>query len=63
MGTLVGVALSMAAATLPYAVLLLRPFYLAVPREVGEAAQVDGAGPIRSFFSVTIPLVRNGVLV
>ncbi len=62
-GTLLGVALSIAAATLPYAVLLLRPFYLAVPREVEEAAQVDGAGPLRSFFSVTLPLVRNGVLV
>lgn len=30
-----------------------------VPREFYEAARVDGAGPVRSFFSVTIPLVRE----
>ncbi len=63
MGTLPGVALSIAAGTLPYAVLLLRPFYLAVPAEVEEAAAMDGAGPFRSFFAVTLPLVRNGILV
>lgn len=58
-----GVALSIAAGTLPYAVLLLRPFYVSVPREVQEAAEVDGAGPFRSFFLITMPLVRNGILV
>lgn len=62
-GTLPGVALAIAAGTLPYAVLLLRPFYLAVPTEVMEAAAVDGAGLFRSFFAITIPLVRNGLLV
>jgi multiple sugar transport system permease protein len=62
-GTLPGVALSIAAATVPYATLLLRPFYLAVPNEVLEAAAVDGAGPLRSFWSICLPLVRNGILV
>lgn len=63
MGTIIGVALSIAAGTLPYAALLLRPFFLALPREVTEAAQVDGAGPLRTFFAVVLPLVRNGVVV
>jgi raffinose/stachyose/melibiose transport system permease protein len=30
-----------------------------VPREFYEAARVDGAGPIRSFFAVTVPMVRE----
>lgn len=30
-----------------------------VPREFYEAARVDGAGPVRSFFSITIPMVRE----
>jgi len=30
-----------------------------VPREFYEAAKVDGAGPVRSFFNVTVPLVRE----
>jgi len=62
-GTRPGVALSIAAATVPYATLLLRPFYLAVPNEVLEAAAVDGAGPLRSFWLICLPLVRNGILV
>lgn len=30
-----------------------------IPREFYEAAKVDGAGPIRTFFTVTVPLVRE----
>ena len=30
-----------------------------VPREFHEAAKVDGAGPVRRFFSVTLPMVRE----
>lgn len=62
-GTLSGVALSIAAGTTPYAVLLLRPFFFAVPNEVVEAAELDGAGPYRIFFDITLPLVQNGILV
>lgn len=34
----------------------------AIPSELYEAAKVDGAGPIRSFFSITIPLLRPIIL-
>jgi multiple sugar transport system permease protein len=61
LGTTFGVVLAMAAGALPYAVLILRPFYLSVPAEVEEAAYVDGAGQIRTFVQVVFPLVRNGV--
>ena len=30
-----------------------------IPREMYEAARVDGAGPVRSFFHVTVPMVRE----
>ncbi|CCH78622.1 putative fructose-amino acid permease [Nostocoides japonicum T1-X7] len=30
-----------------------------IPREYYEAAKVDGAGPIRQFFSITVPMVRE----
>jgi multiple sugar transport system permease protein len=56
-----GVALAIAATALPYAILLLRPFFLSVPVEVEEAARIDGAGEISCFFRVVLPLVRNGL--
>lgn len=38
-----------------YNIFLLRQYFLTVPREMEEAATVDGAGPLRIFFSVILP--------
>ena len=38
-----------------YNVFLLRQYFLTIPREMEEAAQVDGAGPFRTFISVILP--------
>jgi ABC-type glycerol-3-phosphate transport system permease component len=46
---------------LPWAALLLRPFFASIPDEIEEAALVDGAGRLRVFFSLALPMVRNGV--
>lgn len=43
---------------LPIAIWVLRPAILAIPKEVLEAAQMDGAGPMRTFWSIVTPLVR-----
>ena len=37
-------------------ILLMRTAFMAVPYELEEAARVDGAGPLRRFFSVVLPL-------
>lgn len=36
-------------------VFLLRQFFLGIPRELDEAAMLDGAGPFRIFFSIILP--------
>lgn len=38
-------------------IILLTAALIAVPREVHEAAEMDGAGEIRRFFSITLPLI------
>lgn len=38
-----------------YNVFLLRQFFLSIPRELEEAASIDGAGPLRTFVSVIVP--------
>ena len=43
---------------LPLAIFLLHNFMSEVPRELIEAARVDGAGHVRVFFSVMMPLLR-----
>jgi sn-glycerol 3-phosphate transport system permease protein len=40
---------------------LYRQFFLTVPDELAEAAKMDGAGPIRFFFEVLLPLSRNNM--
>ena len=48
--------------TLPFAVIILRPFFLSVPRDLEAAALVDGATRWGSFFRITLPLVRPGLV-
>jgi multiple sugar transport system permease protein len=36
-------------------VFLLRQFFMSIPRELDEAAMLDGAGPFRIFFSIILP--------
>lgn len=38
-----------------YNIFLLRQYFMTIPREMEEAATVDGAGPLRIFFSVILP--------
>ncbi len=59
--TRTGVVLAHAAANLPFAVLLLKSFFDDVPREVGEAAVIDGATRFQSFFRIHAPLVKGGI--
>ncbi len=43
---------------LSFCILLFRAFVATIPRELDEAALIDGAGPSRLFFSVIFPLLR-----
>jgi raffinose/stachyose/melibiose transport system permease protein len=56
--TLHGLILIEVAFGLSFAVLLFRAFMATVPRELDEAAIIDGAGPVRLFFQVVFPLLR-----
>jgi sn-glycerol 3-phosphate transport system permease protein len=43
------------------ATLLFRQFFLTIPDELVEAAKMDGAGPMRFFFDVVLPLSRTNI--
>ncbi|QJS11646.1 carbohydrate ABC transporter permease [Streptomyces argyrophyllae] len=55
-GTIFGVILFHTGFGLPFAVFLLRNFFAEIPRELLEAARLDGAGELRLFARVVMPL-------
>jgi len=42
-------------------ILLFRQFFLTVPRDLSDAARVDGASPMRYFFQVLVPVSRTNI--
>jgi raffinose/stachyose/melibiose transport system permease protein len=60
--TLPGMILIEGTFGLSFCILLFRAFVATIPKELDEAAIIDGAGPIRLFFSVVLPLLRPVVV-
>ena len=60
--SLIGLILLYITFALPVTIWMLRNFVAAVPRELEEAAAIDGAGPLRSFWKVLLPLVMPGLV-
>jgi raffinose/stachyose/melibiose transport system permease protein len=60
--TLHGLVLIEVAYGLSFTILLFRAFVATIPRELDEAAIIDGAGPLRLFFKVILPLLRPIVI-
>ena len=60
--TLHGLVLIEVAFGLSFSVLLFRAFVATIPRELDEAATIDGAGPLRLFFGVIFPLLRSVIV-
>ena len=46
----------------PLGVFIMTQFFSQVPSEMEEAAQVDGASPVRIFFSIMVPLARPALI-
>jgi raffinose/stachyose/melibiose transport system permease protein len=60
--TLFGLILIELAFAMPFSVIVLRAFIGTIPREIDEAAIVDGASPMTLFFRVIFPLIRPAVI-
>ncbi|TBL71437.1 carbohydrate ABC transporter permease [Paenibacillus thalictri] len=44
-----------------FSVLLMRNFFMTVPTEMAESARIDGAGDLRIFFTMYLPLAKSGL--
>jgi multiple sugar transport system permease protein len=56
-------ALILPALVTPFGIFLLRQFFLTIPTELEDAAKLDGAGPVATFWYVFLPLGMPGVAV
>lgn len=61
LGSVTGLIIADVALVLPFSVLLLRPFVLAVPKPLYEAAAIDGASGLQTFVRVVLPMLVNGI--
>ena len=57
-----GLILADASQGVPFAILVMRAYFARLPGEVLEAARLDGAGPIRTFVSIVLPMSRNALI-
>jgi multiple sugar transport system permease protein len=60
-GTHSGIILIYVAMNLPFVIWILQSFIVQVPRQLEEAARIDGAGPYRVFFLIVLPLIKPGL--
>ncbi len=60
--TLLGMIMVDVALSMPFAILVFRAFMGTIPRELDEAAIMDGASPLRIFFFVILPLLRAPIV-
>ena len=57
-----GLIVADSTAGIPFGILIMRAFMAAIPVSVIEAARVDGAGHVRAFVSIVLPMSRNALI-
>lgn len=60
--TRTGLILAVSASMIPFTTMLMSSFFDAIPKEIEEAAYVDGVGRLGVLIKVVIPLVKSGIL-
>jgi raffinose/stachyose/melibiose transport system permease protein len=61
-GNFVATAMILSAINLPISIFLLRAFVLSIPQDVDDAAFMDGANPLQTFWHIILPLMRPGLI-
>ncbi|MDX6292866.1 MAG: multiple sugar transport system permease protein [Kribbellaceae bacterium] len=62
LNSLPGLIIANSSSGIPFAVLILRSFMLSVPPALVEAARVDGAGQVRAFVAIVLPISKNSLI-
>ncbi|HOS46767.1 MAG TPA: carbohydrate ABC transporter permease [Paludibacter sp.] len=57
-----GLVFALLAAQAPFCIILMAGFYANIPKEIEEAAMIDGSGRWKTLLSIVTPLVKSGLL-
>ena len=63
LNTYVGPILATATLGIPFSVLVLRTYFLGIPKELEDAAQIDGCNRLTAFVRIMLPIAFPGILV
>ena len=61
-GTRIGLIITYLTFSLPFSIWMLAGYFDGIPRELDEAAKVDGCGPMRALLKVILPTARPGLV-
>jgi multiple sugar transport system permease protein len=61
-GTFFGMVFIYSAFFVPFSIWILRGFFAAIPKELEEAARIDGCSPLQVFWHVVLPLAVPGII-
>nr|WP_035316694.1 carbohydrate ABC transporter permease [Clostridium sp. MSTE9] len=48
---------------IPFSVIILRTYFISIPKELDEAAKIDGCGYFSAFFRIMLPIAKPGIVV
>ena len=60
--TYIGMAIIYQVHVLPFSIWMLRSFLEEIPKEIDDAAIIDGCGPIQAIFKIYLPLIIPGIV-
>lgn len=60
--TFLGITLAYMAFNLPFLIWIMTGFFEGIPKELSEAAAVDGVSPLQAFFRIIIPIALPGIM-
>ncbi|MDD4179705.1 MAG: carbohydrate ABC transporter permease [Candidatus Margulisbacteria bacterium] len=61
-GTYLGLILIYSAFFVPFSIWILRGFFASIPKELEEAARIDGCSPLQVFWYIALPLAKPGII-
>lgn len=62
LNSITGLILADATAAIPFAIMIMRAFMMSIPPSIIEAARVDGAGHLRTFNAIVVPVAKNSLI-